>query len=389
MAPAQRTANASDGASHEKAASKSETPTASSRYIIPPPLKDLGRAYKVRLVYFVPNDKNVKDEYQEKIEVLMRVVADIYRREFKSNGQRTRGLDFEFDNDGKLQVHLVNGDQPSVFYTGNPYSVDRLLDSTTQEVTVKLGAPDKRACLIFSEAGGIAEARPQYPHCGFAMVSADMLRDDVTGTTIEQQIDNFFDPTPARKVDGKEEEPRSKASQVTNGVLIHELGHIFFMLHDTREVNRNIMAYGYHNLGKMFDPKTARKRPVCFSLEHARIAAASRFLSESFDESDEELPALEFRLASQPKAGDTMVEFHLKMADSQGLKAMICMQRGGGSYDGLVGGLPLKGKSYEKTVKFTTPRPLVENQPLVYIINVIDENGNCSQAMQRSSVAPK
>ena len=33
----------------------------------------------------------------------MRVVADVYRREMKANGQKTRGLDFEFDDDGKLK----------------------------------------------------------------------------------------------------------------------------------------------------------------------------------------------------------------------------------------------------------------------------------------------
>ncbi|MDG2208095.1 MAG: hypothetical protein P8K78_09355, partial [Pirellulales bacterium] len=61
------------------------------RRIIPPPIKDLGKAYKVRLVYFVPTDKEVKPNYREIAEVLMRVVADVYRREMKANGQRTRG----------------------------------------------------------------------------------------------------------------------------------------------------------------------------------------------------------------------------------------------------------------------------------------------------------
>ncbi|REJ96930.1 MAG: hypothetical protein DWQ35_03190, partial [Planctomycetota bacterium] len=93
------------------------------KYIIPPPLKDLGRNYKVRVVYFVPTDKEVKNDYAEKIEVLMRVVADIYRRDLKANRQRSRGLDFEFDEEGELQVHLINGDHPSVFYTGEPFSV--------------------------------------------------------------------------------------------------------------------------------------------------------------------------------------------------------------------------------------------------------------------------
>ncbi|REJ67398.1 MAG: hypothetical protein DWQ31_11490 [Planctomycetota bacterium] len=356
------------------------------KYIIPPPLKDLGRNYKVRVVYFVPTDKEVKNDYAEKIEVLMRVVADIYRRDLKANRQRSRGLDFEFDEEGELQVHLINGDHPSVFYTGEPFSVDRLLDSTQNEVLQKLGDPTGRACLIFSEAGGIAEARPAYPYCGFAMVSGDMLRDEITATTIEEQIENFFDVTPVGE--GDDAQPRNKEIQVSNGVLIHELGHIFYMLHDTSDVNRNIMAQGYHNLGKMFDHRTASKRLVRFSPHHARVAAATRFLSESFDERDGQNPALEFTVVRPPPGGQHFVELNLKMSDNAGLHAVICMQRGGGGIDALVGGAALKGKSYEKTVKFRSPHVFLEGQPLQYIINCIDVNGNCSQAAQISHVGP-
>lgn len=37
-----------------------------SSLIIPEPLKDLGKKYKIRVVYFVPSDKKVKKEYQKK-----------------------------------------------------------------------------------------------------------------------------------------------------------------------------------------------------------------------------------------------------------------------------------------------------------------------------------
>ena len=81
------------------AANSTEGP--SKKKIIPPPLKDLGKPYKVRLVYFVPTDKEAKPNYRQKAEVLMRVVADVYRREMKANGQKTRGLDFEFDENAE------------------------------------------------------------------------------------------------------------------------------------------------------------------------------------------------------------------------------------------------------------------------------------------------
>ena len=57
-----------------------------SPFIIPPPLKNLDKKYKLRIIYFVPSDKKVKKDYKEKASVLMRVVSDVYKRELKDNG---------------------------------------------------------------------------------------------------------------------------------------------------------------------------------------------------------------------------------------------------------------------------------------------------------------
>jgi len=361
---------------------------ASSGRIIPPPLKDLKRNYKVRLVYFVPSDCKAKAKFREKTKVLMRVVADMYRREMKANNQESRGLDFEFDKDGTLKVHLVKGKKPAVFYRGDPPNVERLFRSQQQEIMEATGFIRNRAVLVFSEAGGIAEAAPipQF-HSGFAVVSGDIFRDEVTASTIEGQIDRLTDATPVAIKDGKKTEPRNKGAQVSNGVLIHELGHIFGMLHDSSN-RSNIMYYGYHHLGQMYEPKTAAKRPVRFSLAHARMAAATRFLSEKFDENDRKPPVIhEFKLARGPRAGDKTVDFILKMSDDAGLKALVCMQRGGEWIDAKVGDADLKGKkSFEKTVAFKCPRPLGKSQPVRYILNVIDVNGNLSQKTVNSNV---
>ena len=37
------------------------------RVMIPPALKDLGKDYKLRIVYFVPSDKQIKRSYKKKI----------------------------------------------------------------------------------------------------------------------------------------------------------------------------------------------------------------------------------------------------------------------------------------------------------------------------------
>ena len=113
---------------------KAPSPGENDALVIPPPLQDLQKEYKIRLVYFVPTDRQVKPGYREKCEVLMRVVADIYRREMKAHRHRTGGLDFEFAKDGRLKVHLVQAKHPSVFYTGDPFDVDHLLNSQQHEI---------------------------------------------------------------------------------------------------------------------------------------------------------------------------------------------------------------------------------------------------------------
>ena len=359
--------------------------------IIPPPLKDLGKDHKVRLVYFVPTDRKIKADYRKKSEVLMRVVADIYRREMKANKHETRGLDFEFEEDGRLKVHLVKAKHPSVFYTGEPFNVDHLLNSQQQEIWETTGFSRNRPTLVFSEAGAVAEARP-IPHIysGLACVSGDIFRDGITASTIEEQIRHFMDSTTVRQVAGKEKQPRSKEAQTSNGVLIHELGHIFGMLHDTRDT-RNIMMRGYDDLGKMFDAKTAGERPVRFSAAHARMAAVTRFFNEAFDKKDTKPPGIsEFKLAGNAQAGEKTVELKIKILDAGGLGPLVIMQRGGGQIDAFVKDLDLDGKNeYSGTLTVEAPRPLVAGQPLIYIINISDINGNLSQAVINSRVTDK
>ena len=356
---------------------RAETPESlDPNWIIPPPLKDLDRDYKVRIVYHVPSDREVKPKYREKLEVLMRVVADIYQRDFTSKGIKTRGLDFEFEEDGHLQVHLVKGKHPAKHYTGDPPTNDRLFNSTTADMIAQVGYPMRRACIIFSEAGGIAEATPAYPYCGIAMVSADMLRDEITGSTVEQQIAYLFDEKPVTKVDGTEAEPRNRASQISNGVLLHELGHVFYMLHDQRD-RHSIMVYGYHNLRLMYDKREADSHPVRFSEEHARIAATTRFLSEEFNDLDGTEPKVEFSLRKPPQAGDTEIEYLLKASDDEGLGCFILYES---TLESLLGGEALEGKTIEKEGTLKRPIPVRSGQLLHYRIYLMDKNGNAGMA---------
>ena len=355
-----------------------------SPYIIPPPLKNLDKKYKLRIVYFVPSDKKVKKEYRQKASVLMRVVSDVYKRELKANGFHTKGLDFEFDQNGQMIVHLVNAENKSSFYTGSPFNVDHFLNTHQQEIWEKTGFSRNRPTLVFSEAGAVAEARPiPQVYSGLACVAADALRDVVRASKIEDQIKKFH----------ASEDITAKAaniSQTSNGVIVHEIGHIFGMLHDTKDP-RNIMMRGYNNLGKMYQKEESKNRPVRFSKAHARIASYSRFLNEEFDEADAEAPNIEkFGIESSINSGDESINISVRIKDNKGLASIIIMQRGGGQIDALVADYSPKGAAvFDKNVSIKCPKPLVPNQPVIMIINVMDLNGNLSQSTIRSQLKPK
>ena len=74
----------------------------------------------------------------------------------------------------------------------------------------------------------------------------------------------------------------------------------------------------------------------------------------------------------------------------KGLGSIIIMQRGGGQIDALVADFSPDGeKKFNKNVSIKCPKPLVPNQPVILIINVMDLNGNLSQSTIHSQVKPK
>ena len=142
-------------------------------------------------------------------------------------------------------------------------------------------------------------------------------------------------------------------------------------------------------LGKCIK-KESKNRPVRFSRPHARIASYSRFLNESFDEFDTEPPSIEkFNIEKNLKAGDQSIDVVVKISDNKGLGSIIIMQRGGGQIDALVADYSPEGeKKYNKKVSVKCPKPLVPNQPLILIVNVMDVNGNLSQSVIQSQIEP-
>lgn len=66
-----------------------------------------------------------------------------------------------------------------------------------------------------------------------------------------------------------------------------------------------------------------------FTEGHARMAAVTRFFSESFEKSDTKPPKIhEFNLAGPAQAGEKTVKLSINMIDNKGLGPLVIMRRG-------------------------------------------------------------
>src|SRR5271166_3452643 len=74
---------------------------------------------KIRLAYFVPKDREPIAGYEQKIRVVMQVVADVYS-DLRAGGLPTSRLSLETNPQGEPIVHLIRGTHPAQHYNGAP-----------------------------------------------------------------------------------------------------------------------------------------------------------------------------------------------------------------------------------------------------------------------------
>ena len=74
---------------------------------------------RIRLVYFVPADRTPAPAYEDRIRVVMKMVATLYRQSLDGYQLKSNGLQFQ-TREGKVVVHLVRGKRPAGYYNGSP-----------------------------------------------------------------------------------------------------------------------------------------------------------------------------------------------------------------------------------------------------------------------------
>ena len=86
-----------------------------SRQNLPQHIREAPKGYQIRLVYFVPPDREPAPEYAARIRLIVNMVAELLHDDLRSVSFRPKPIEFE-SRDGEMLVHLVRAAQPASFY---------------------------------------------------------------------------------------------------------------------------------------------------------------------------------------------------------------------------------------------------------------------------------
>lgn len=355
-------------------------------YRVPKPLRDLGKEYKVRLVYFIPSNRETTKHYRQKITTVMTILADVYRQSLQGQGYETAGLDFYFEG-GKPKVHLLQGRFSASYYSGWPeYEFLCTWRRVLSEVEAAYGPARENLFIIFVESYDEAPARYEWPggvalgarysaNGGVGMFSSWILRDEFCAATIKEQLRLLADDTAIKGRTalghGRKDSPRYQFIEDGFGAVLHEMGHALGLPHDKRNEKQYIMGNGFRHLRHNYLPKL-KQPPIGFSPENSSILAYSRFLSVEADREDNQKPIIKVEAPNSLKASDKEITLSLDFQDNGKLGGYVVYAQ---AQDSVIGGGKLNGNAWQQRQTFPLRRLLTQGKCQLNIL-VIDRGGN-------------
>ena len=287
--------------------------------------QDASPEYVVRLIYFIPNDRQPDPKINTKLDALIKDAQQFYADQMEAHGFNRKTFRFEVDENGNALVHHVSGQYDDAYYQD----------------------PATGSWIVWNE---IAERFDLSKNIYFLVLESSSQYLD--GTTNEHSENLILGRAGGNSRNGQALIPAANFH-----AAIHELGHTFGLSHDSRVYAKRI----YTRLAPARDW-------MITSFCAAEWLDVHRYFNPSQEPINENtsVQMLTPSLAAPPHA----IRLRFELADSDGLH-QAQLFRPFGDYPSVIACKQLDGK--RATVEFVTTDLIGGN---TVGLTVIDVNGN-------------
>ncbi|MDE0299446.1 MAG: Ig-like domain-containing protein [Candidatus Poribacteria bacterium] len=238
-----------------------------------------GTLRTVRLIYFLPADRQPRLGIEEKIEALIKDVRKFYGDQMQAHGYGRKTFNLESDHNGAAIVHRVNGQFPDKYYYGDYREVFSKIEREIQNRF------DTRQNIYFAVVD-VGNERIG------SVAGAGATNGDWGGLAAIPASGRYFN----------------------HPLAAHELGHSFGLDHDFRSTE-HVMSYGPWNW----------KRTTKLSECTAKWLEIQRYFNPETQLRPWNFPTIDLISPRRYAVGSTSVPIQLKVNDHEGIHQVLLL----------------------------------------------------------------